>query len=244
MVNKAALAVVGVVVIGVVGVGMLVGTVLDGGDGPASNDNDDGGAEGPAGNGTATQTAANVTTTPVGEDDDARTPILPRRFDSGLIAENVTRLINEERANRSLDSLDTTGETANSLTTMAEGHSQDMADAGYVLHNVSGTDTSQRYRENDLFETCKYSDQSNVYNPDNTDRFEVIDVGAIGQYHQVDGNETFIENESHAATVIVDEWMDDDDAREDLMVAAFNRMGVGVEITRNNAVYVTVNLCE
>lgn len=244
MVNKAALAVVAVVVIGVVGVGMLVGTLLDAGDGPAGTDNDDGGGEGPAGNGTATQTAANATTPD--ESDQERTPILPRRFESAAIAENVTRLINEERENQSLDSLQTTGETATRLTEMAEGHSLDMADAGYDGHNVSGTDTGQRYRDNNLFERCKYSDPANVYDPEgHPDRFEVVAIGEIGQYHRVDGNETFIENESHAASVVVDDWLEDDeDARDAVLVEAFTRVGVGVEITRNNAVFVTVNLCE
>lgn len=243
MVNKAALAVVAVVVIGVVGVGMLVGTVLDGGDAPASND-DDGGAEGPTDDETATDSSANATTTPSGSEDDVRTPILPRRFESAAVAENVTRLINEERENGSVEPLSTEDEIADRLNEMAASHSRDMADVGYEGHNVSGSDISQRYRENDLFDTCKYSDGSNVYNPDNTDRFEVVGSGSIGEYRYVDGNETFVENESQAASVVVEEWLADEDAREYLTVDGFGRVGVGVEITQNNGVYVTVNLCE
>lgn len=246
MVNKAALGVIGVIVVATLGVGLLVGTVMDDGptdDGPTDDNDDDNGAAEPTATATANQTNGTVTPNATATAAGTRTAMLPRRFESAAIAENVTRLINEERAAQGVGALEFDGETADTLEEMATDHSLDMANTGVVGHNVTGSNVSQRYRSYELFETCKYTDGPNVYRPDNIDLFETIGTGQVGQFYDTGEGDVFVENETQAAQVIVDGWLADSEQRERLLNDNFERVGVGIEVTRNNTAYATVNLC-
>lgn len=250
MVNKAALGVIGVIVIVTVGGGLVLGTMLDGG-----GDDNEGGAEEPTADETATPTpndaGGSVDESTAGPADDRRTPMVPRRFESGAIEENVTRLINEERDNETvqtaegenvtLEPFTTEGSTVERLHTIAYEHSTGMADAGRTGHAVADTNVSQRYQRTDLVQTCKYSDGISVYPPD--DRFEVVNAGTIGNYDWGGEEEPYVENESMAARLIVEDIFDDWGNERRLHNPHFERMGVGAEITEENVVYVTANLC-
>lgn len=240
MVNKAALGVVGVIVVATLGGSLVLGTLLDPGDERGPGGPTDGETPTPTESESATESSTGTLTE--GEGD--HTPILPRRFSSEAIEDNVTRLINEARANESRSTLETEGSTSADLRTMARDHSVDMADAGYDAHVVAGTNVSQRYRNHGLYERCQYSDSVNVISPGYQDYFEVVGSGTIGEYDRnSSGNSTFVDDESRAATIVVAEMLADSEVRERLTNQYFERTGVGVEITRENEFFVAVNLC-
>jgi len=244
MVNKAALGVIGVIVVTTLGGGLVLGTLMD--DNPGGDD--ESGAEGPGDDGTGTPSTAAPTAEPAtgtAADDDGRTqtPIHPGAFGSAAVAENVTETINQARSEENLSPLAFDGEVARGLHELAESHSNDMADVGYVSRTVAGTNVTERYRDNGVFETCKYSDGVNVYDPANTDDYAVLADGTIGDHYRSGDNETFVANESQAARLIVTDVLEDDELRGRLLNEHFERAGVGVAITRTNRVYVTVALC-
>lgn len=253
MVNKAALGVIGVIVIVTVGGGLVLGTMLDGG-----GDDNEGGAEGPTADETATPTPNDAggsvnesTPEPV---DDRRTPMLPRRFSAEAIEENVTRYLNRARTNETapraedenetLEPIRTDGPTATTLKEMARVHSRSMADAGQTGHAVGATNTSERYLEYDVAESCKYTvNGTQVYHPADHDKFEVLDAGTIGNFDLGGDEEPYVENESFAAKLIVEDMLDDWSKQRRLFSEHIEFMGVGAEIAGENTVYTTVNLC-
>lgn len=250
MVKKAALTVLGVIVLVSMGVGVLVGMQLDGSSG----------AQGPDGMATATSTAEPsddptpvptagpstpkaddpVTTEPPAD----RTTIAPRRFDEDDISNEVKRYINEERTSRGLDPLQTTGNTVDTLEDMATSHSVAMADAGKVNHDIDGNSSKSRYEAYGVYESCQFASEGGGYTIDSSgNRLETVGKTVAGKQYPEGGNLAFNDNETAVASSIVDDWFRSPILQERLTYENANHVGVGVEVTRGGDVYVTANVC-
>ena len=143
MVNKAVVAVIGVILITTLGVGALVG--LQGGGPPPDGSPANGNGENPdsQGNGTAVANGtANGTATPTAAAE--RTAIPGRQFTEKDIAANLTKRINKWRTAEGHDALRTDGTTSNRLHEMAMAHSVAMADEGELTHVIGNESTGDR----------------------------------------------------------------------------------------------------
>jgi hypothetical protein len=250
MVNKAVVGVIGVILITTLGVGALVG--LQGGGGPADdaspNTNGNGNGQGPGtdtNSTSANETVSNGTATPVA--DEERTPIPGRQFTEQDIATNLTERINAWRVAEGMDRLETDGTTPDRLREMAMGHSVAMANEGELTHAIGNLTSSDRYRENDLYDTCMYKPphKDTVWAPDNPyeNKFEAIAGSVAGGTYEV-GNETrFNEDETAVAGALLEQYQSSNASSDVILARGLERIGVGVEVTRDGAVYSTVNVC-
>lgn len=255
MVNKAALGVLGVIVLVSMGVGVLIGMQLGN---PASADPTDGnGSNGNAtplpGETTNTQTtfpsSPPTETNPDGGPNptvtvDGRTTVSYRRFDELKIARRVKERINERRKAAGLKELLTSGNTVSDLDRMARSHSIAMADAGQVRHNIDGNSSADRYRAYDLFSSCTFPNEEDTYVIDATgNRLETIGSTVAGRAYGTASNPKFNENEDEVAEDIVSKWWDNPIEGDRLRWVNAQRVGVGVEVTQDGSVYATANLC-
>lgn len=256
MVNKAIVGVIGIVLIATLGVGALVG--LQGGDAPAedtttnSNTNDGNGQNSApdsnetAGNETANNgTAANATATPTEEE---HTPIPGRQFNEDEIADNLTERLNDWRAAEGQDRLRADGSTADRLRVMAMAHSVAMADEGELTHVIGNQTSGDRYEENDLYDACMYrppDKERAIYQPDHPheNQFEVIAGTVAGDTYETENGTAFNEDEEAVAGALMEEIRKTDESGERLLAPGLTKVGVGVEVTRDGAVYSTVNVC-
>lgn len=255
MVNKAALGVLGVIVLVSMGVGVLIGMQLGGpaNAGPADGNSTDGGDEtttAPA-DSTPTRTpfpeSPPTASGPGGEEPTItavdRTTVSYRRFDERTIASLIKEDINERRQQAGLSTFVTSGSTVSQIDKMARSHSIAMADAGVVRNYLDGNSSADRYRAFDLFQTCSFPNEKDTFIVDATgNRLEVIGSTVAGRAYDRD-DPKFNENESQVAEALVTEWWDDPTKRERLSWVNAERIGTGVEVTQDGSVYATVNLC-
>lgn len=251
MVNKAIVGVIGIVLIATLGVGALVG--LQGGDAPAddtttnANSNDGNGQDPtPDSNETASnETTANATATPVEEE---HTPIPGREFTEKRIADNLTERLNAWRVAEGEDELRADGSTADRLRAMAMDHSVAMADEGELTHVIDNQTSGDRYEENNLYDACMYrppDKERAIYQPDHpkNNQFEVIVGTVAGDTYETDNGTAFNEDEEAVAGALMDEIRQHNESSDRLLAPGLTKVGVGVEVTRDGAVYSTVNVC-
>lgn len=174
-----------------------------------------------------------------------RTPMLIRRFDVAEIESEIRRLVNEWREEQGLPAF-TTLETrlVRDLNAMARSHSVAMADAGKTIHTIDNRSSFDRYREYDLARTCRFKRVNHQYivRP-NDNELEVLARTYAGRtYTGVDGTD-YNANETAVARDVVDAWTTREPFRQRLSYRNATRLGVGIETTRDNEVYVTGNLC-
>jgi uncharacterized protein YkwD len=191
---------------------------------------------------TATPTPT-PTPTPTATPEPTPTPIPSRRFNATEIGLEVERLVNERRADAGENEFQTSGTLADSVRAMAANHSIAMADAGEVAHTIEGTTTSDRYQDNNLYNTCGWTAEAGFFKDPEQRYAETIGQTVAGQTHMDDGEQKFHGNETAVAREIVEDWWADDTAREKLLQGNPTRIGVGVEIVRGGEVYVTANIC-
>lgn len=259
MVNKSALAVLGVIVLVSMGLGILIGLqidnapgVVDGGSG--GNGSDDGPTPIPV----STTAAATPTPTPtptstatpttasgsMTTERPARTTVSYRRFDPSLISREVKFLINQRRRSLGLSELQSTGTTPSRLDEMAKSHSVAMANEGVVSHTVNGVTSAQRYRNQGLFDTCRFESGSDsfILNPTES-KFEVITLEVAGRAYTDGGQTEFAANETAVAQQIVETWFEQVRFRERLTYENAAHIGIGIEVTQDGSVYATGNVC-
>jgi len=248
MVNKVALGILAVIVLTAITVGGLVGLQMsdDGSPGEAT----------PAANGTSTPTPTPGTsggdggsTDGTADGDGTSTPastptptptVSPTRYDGSLIEDEARAAINERREEREMDRL--TGDDP--VDRMALNHSRAMARQGYVTHDAGGFTTAERYEAFGLADRCRIPDNSNTGIRDG-EALETIDK------KQFDRNYTFasddrtvtLENETQVARASVDTWFDREESRRKLLLEEASVAGVGVVVTSDGDVYLTVDLC-
>lgn len=179
------------------------------------------------------------TTTPI------RTPMLIRRFDVAKIESEIRRLVNEWRAEQNLPAITTT-ETrlVADLNAMAQSHSVAMADVGKTIHTIDNRSSADRYHEYDLYWNCRFHRKNHEYivTPDNNELEVLAKTYAGRTYTGVDGTD-YNANETAVARDIVRAWTERQPFRQRLSYHNVTRLGVGIETTRKNEVYVTGNLC-
>ncbi len=239
MVNKAAVGLLGIVVVASLGVGVLIGMQLggtppaeagpqDGTSATSPNADDDGG-------GSATAEPATAT--------ERRTTIPARQFQEGTVADYIVQFVNEERQARNATKLSTGGSTADTVRRMAANHSVAMADNGTAGHEVNGVDTADRYRNFDLFDRCQFESPHGSYISRPDDSFESVGSTVAGKEYRDGGETAFNADERDVARAIVDEWLESSDDRNGILSEGPTRLGVGVEITSGGTVYAAANVC-
>jgi hypothetical protein len=193
---------------------------------------------------TGTQTAAGSPT----PTDAVRTNILPRRFDRRRIEVLVVEEINERRRAEGLEPLTGNGTVAKHVRTMARNHSVNMADEGVVRHQVNGTTSTARYRDYNLYRTCRWdaangdyiiASDKNGYEA-NKSALEAVGRTYAGREY---GDGQFNEDERAVAEALVDAFFSDYRFDQRLTLPRATHAGVGAEITQAGEVYVTVDLC-
>lgn len=183
-----------------------------------------------------TATSRTATATP------QRTPMLVRRFDESEIESELRRMLNDWRRERGLGTFSgVDSSVVGDLDRMATNHSVAMAARNETGHGSHGRNTDQRYRHHDLYLRCEYkaNDGGAIVEPD--EDFEVLAHTYAGRTYD-DGS--YNGNETQVARAVLDEFTDDYFFSERLETPEFNRIGIGIEITEENDVWVTGNACE
>ncbi|WP_167837425.1 CAP domain-containing protein [Halosimplex halophilum] len=201
---------------------------------------------------TATPTAvptptatATPTLTPEPTATPTRTPMLIRRFDTERIEHRLRGLINDWRVERGLDPFaQADGRVVERLDRMATAHSVDMADIGQTIHRIDNRSSAGRYRDHGLFETCKFKRSGAQYIVTPTrNRMEVLGRTYAGVTYRGPDGPRYNGNESAVARAIFEEWRTNRVFSERLAYPNATRLGIGIETTRDNEVYVTGNVC-
>lgn len=261
MVNKAALAVLGIIVLVSMGIGILIGMQLGdptGGDANQSAAGSDGGPTpipgdettvAPGGGQTPTSVPQNSggETTTQNANDLQRTEIPSIRFDEAEVAARIKEEINQRRVDEGLEQLQTDGSTADDLDELAKDHSIEMATRGRVNTYAGNSTSRERYEDAGLYSTCAFSSASDTYiieaDYPTDSSLEVIGKTFAGRVPPDGSTDRFNENETMVARDLAASWFDDPDYSERLTYENANFVGVGVVVPENNAVYATVTLC-
>ena len=189
---------------------------------------------------TPASTASPTTTTPT------RTQMLIRRFDAAEVESEIRRLVNEWRAEQGLPAFSLAdGSLVADLNRMARNHSVAMADAGQTIHTIDNRTSADRYRANDLYWNCRFKRVDNEYvvTPDDNG-LEVLGRTYAGRsYVDTSGETDYNANETAVAADIVEAWTSRRPFRDRLAYRNASRIGIGVETTEDNEVYVTGNIC-
>jgi len=191
---------------------------------------------------TATQTPT-VTPTPTAIP--TRTAILPRKFEERTIELELRRLLNDWRRSNELDLYtNTNGTLVEQLNAMSLNHSVAMAERGELVYETHGLSVPQRYKAFELKETCKFKRQGKqfIVSPENY-QFQVIAQSYIGRNYQENGETVYHENETAVARDIFEDWTENPVHADVLDYPNANRLGLGIEITEDNEVWVTGNIC-
>ncbi|MFB6084576.1 MAG: CAP domain-containing protein [Halorientalis sp.] len=243
MVNKAALSVLGVIVLVSMGVGVLIGMQIGGGGAPAGASTPTGGdTDGTPGGGGSDSSVR--TTIPAGGMETVQPPageetIPARRFEAREIERRIEKLVNRRRTNRGLQELITEGQIASELDKMAHSHSVAMADEGRVHHTIDGNSSRDRYEAAGLFSTCQFESDPGTYVVDAMyNRLEVIGYTVAGRTYEG----VFLGNEKEVARAIVADWFSGE-SRHRLLYQNANQLGVGIVVTQSGDVYATGNVC-
>ncbi|ELZ27418.1 hypothetical protein C475_05850 [Halosimplex carlsbadense 2-9-1] len=204
-----------------------------------------------AGAGTPTETPTpypTLTPTPTPTATPTATPALTDlpadAFDEREIERLVGEYINDRRASAGLDPLAVEGQGVDRLAEMARGHSVQMADQGEAIHRVDGVSSVQRYRDHELYDRCKWSSpDGNTLRTANGNALEAVGRTIAGEPYRNNGTRRFNGDESAVAHTIVDSWWNTSTYPPRLSYPNADEVGVGVEITRRNDVFVTANVC-
>jgi uncharacterized protein YkwD len=174
-----------------------------------------------------------------------RTPKLIRRFDTGKIKRILVDKINDWRANRGYPRFHTKAESMKRVRKMAENHSVEMADAGVIYHTIDNRSSADRYWQYDVYNVCKFKKRNANYVVLPTmNRLEVLDKTYAGKrYETKDGTYRYNADEREVAQAIFQQWKTTQPYKSRLLYYNATHLGIGIEMTRNNEVYVTGNLC-
>jgi len=219
----------------------------------------------PAGNGTATNGTAmptetafptltptddstptgTPTVTPTATPIPTRTAKLPRRFSERAIELELRRLINDWREDQGLDPYtNANGSLVQDINAMSLNHSRAMAETGELDSESNNLTVAERYEAFELKRTCKFKEagRENIVTPDRY-RFQLIDKTYAGRNYEEDGETIYHENETQIARDIFETWTSNFYDSDVLSWENSNRLGIGIEITQTNEVWVTGNIC-
>lgn len=231
------------IVVASLGTGILIGMQVGGNtDTPTTSPATDTETAVDAADETATTTSGEIAS-PTESPTERRTTIPARQFDEQEIAAHVIEYVNEERLDQNRSEFETDDKTATRVSVMAANHSGAMADAGTVAHEIDGVSTTARYKNDELFERCKFKSPEGSYISQPDEEFELVGTTSAGSHYQNDGEEQFNGDERAVARALVDSWNESSIYRDRLLVKGPTRMGVGIEVTADGTVFATVDLC-
>jgi len=188
---------------------------------------------------------ATPTVTPTPTAVPTRTPILPRRFSEREVELELRRMINDWRTDDGLDPYtNANGSLVKRINEMSLNHSRAMAERNELVYETYGLSVPERYAAFDLKETCTFKRQGKqfIVSPDNY-QFQVIAKSYIGRNYQENGETVYHENETAVARDIFEAWTTNRVYADVLDYPNANRLGLGIEITEDNEVWVTGNIC-
>jgi uncharacterized protein YkwD len=195
---------------------------------------------------TLTPTPTAALSTPVTPSEMAtRTPMLVRRFDTGEIEYELRGMLNEWREEQGLEPFRVdNGTQVAELNAMAKSHSVAMADADRLAYKLDGRTSADRYRANELYLNCVFNADHNAYvvTPSEND-LEVMAKSYAGTTYRTANGTDYNPNETAVAEDVFDFWMANDIHRDKLAERNASRIGIGIETTNDNEVFVTGNLC-
>lgn len=146
--------------------------------------------------------------------------------DEAAVEGHVHELVNAEREERDLRALEWDGD----LQTVADDHSRDMIERDFFAHdNPDGEGPSDRYDRHRI-SGCSTSGENiaqtwwdeNVVTPDGTERYTT---------------------EADLAAGIVEQWMNSEGHRENILRSEWRQEGIGVELSDADEVFATQNFC-
>lgn len=242
MANRVLLVVLSAIVLTSMAVGGLIGTQF-GGDDPADGAVPvDGSASGPTATpATTPEPAATTPTTaqqtgtsePTATPKSTRTPepFDPASVNATAVEAHLLSIVDEqvrEPAGR------TTLKREATLDEMALFHSDNMGRQGFPAHDAAGYSTVERYEEFGQYTRCRVPSDSNS----GVRKGEEIEL--VGRLTL---DESDVPTNREIADRIVTAWVGDDDEKRKLLYTNADRVGVGVNVTADARVYVTVDLC-
>lgn len=187
----------------------------------------------------APTTVATPTETPT------RTRILVRRFDLEEVERELRQMLKDWRERQDLEPFGVEdGRLVRDLNAMAESHSVAMADVDELAHEIDGVSSADRYHEYDLYWNCVFDDDDSDYTvtPDDNSLEILASTYAGVAYETTDGTD-YNANETAVAEDVFEFWMTNDIARQKLAEQNASRIGIGIEVTEKNKVFVTGNIC-
>ncbi|WP_436924329.1 hypothetical protein [Halosimplex amylolyticum] len=177
-----------------------------------------------------------------------RTPMLPRRFSEEKIEHELRRMLNDWREDKGLQPFtNANGSLVTQVNRMATNHSVAMSEKGRLVHESNNLSTGERYQAFELAERCKFKkeDAQYIVHPTNDAyQFEVLHRTYAGRNYQDGGETVYHENETAVARDIFEEWTSNYVYKDVLNYPEINRIGIGIELTEDNEVWVTGNICE
>ncbi|MHC3439583.1 CAP domain-containing protein [Natrialbaceae archaeon A-gly3] len=156
-------------------------------------------------------------------------------LDRALVERYVHEAVNEERTDRGLEALAFDDE----LREIARAHSEDMAERGYFAHDdPEGNSFADRYEEHG-YECRAYTDDGYYYTGGENIAYTYFDQPVRTSSGEIVEHTT----ERELANGIVDQWMNSDGHRENILAEYWNNEGIGIAVTDDNRVYATQNFC-
>jgi uncharacterized protein YkwD len=236
MANNAALGILVVIMLAAVTIGAVVGLELGGGLGSG------GGAETSSTTAPAVTTTATPTAVPTSVPAATATPhpeaqILPQEFDADRIESEILTRINNYRTDRGYRPV----ERSQRLDELAIFHSENMAAQGLALHSAGGVGTRERYEQFDL-DDCWITGDSKTGLLHGAD-LEAIARVTAGRPYESMGITNINRNDREVGAAVFRTWTTDESERTKLGMRSVREAGIGVIITNDGEVYVTLNLC-
>ncbi|WP_164471619.1 CAP domain-containing protein [Halosimplex salinum] len=185
-----------------------------------------------------------ATPTPTPTATPALTDVPVDTFDEHEIERHVGEYLNERRRAVGLSTLSIDGGGVEPIVEMARTHSVDMADAGKAIHRIDGRDSADRYRDNDLYERCRWpAAESDTLVTADDNALEAVGRTVAGEPYYEEGDRKFNGNERAVAESLVDTWWNSSTYNPRLTRQNASRVGVGVDITRRGDVFATADFC-
>lgn len=147
------------------------------------------------------------------------------------IEHEIHREINTIRRNRGLPPLS----WDDSLHTIARYHSRQMATENFFAHtSPSGQTMEDRYKKFGYY--CEVTITGDRYSTGGENIAKTFHHRNVIGYGR-------LTTEQEVAEGLVEQWMDSDGHRENILKPYWNNEGIGVHLTADNAVYATQNFC-
>lgn len=232
--TRSIILVLGILILGSMSVGILIGIQVSSDTGVPIQDQ------------TATNSPGEPTPTLIpspGEPSDDITREPSPQSPNSQLRDALLDAINNYRVQHNRTPLVNTGPPTDQLRQIAMNHSKYMATVGVAEISLRGSTSSERYNAAGLSEVCSFPSNSGYSTIDpSLGRLELVaNPVKAPPYENVQGGyngkpSTVVENSLNT-------WIDSNQSRRKLLYENAEQVGIGVAITDQGSVYVTVALC-